>query len=81
MNDFSIYRDSFDQFLHHLKLVLQRCAEKNLTLYWEKCHFMVRHGIVLDHEIFKNGIEVDKAKIKVITKLPVLYVLKISNLS
>jgi len=32
---------------------------------------MVRHGIVLGHEISKNGIEVDKTKIEVITKLPV----------
>jgi len=31
---------------------------------------MVRHGIVLGHEISKKGIEVDRAKIKVIAKLP-----------
>ena len=30
---------------------------------------MVRHGIVLGHEISKKGIEADRAKIKVITKL------------
>ena len=69
MDDFSIYEDSFDQCLHHLELILQHCAEKNLTLNWENCHFMVRHGIVLGHKIFKNGIEVDRAKIKVIAKL------------
>jgi len=31
---------------------------------------MVRQGIVLGHEISRRGIEVDKAKIEVITKLP-----------
>ena len=31
---------------------------------------MVRQGIVLGHEIFRRGIEVDKAKIEVIAKLP-----------
>ena len=31
---------------------------------------MVRHGIVLGHEISKKRIEVDKAKIEVIAKLP-----------
>ena len=31
---------------------------------------MVKHGIVLGHEIFKKGIEVDRAKIEVIAKLP-----------
>jgi len=30
---------------------------------------MVRHGIILGHEISKKGIKVDKAKIEVITKL------------
>nr|GFA10182.1 reverse transcriptase domain-containing protein [Tanacetum cinerariifolium] len=37
---------------------------------WEKSHFMVKEGIVLGHKISKKGIEVDKAKIKVISKLP-----------
>nr|GEZ87348.1 retrovirus-related Pol polyprotein [Tanacetum cinerariifolium] len=36
----------------------------------EKSHFMVREGIVLGHKISKKGIEVDKAKIEVIPKLP-----------
>nr|GFA42516.1 reverse transcriptase domain-containing protein [Tanacetum cinerariifolium] len=31
---------------------------------------MVKEGIVLGHKISKNGIEVDKAKVNVITKLP-----------
>ncbi|GJW25002.1 reverse transcriptase domain-containing protein [Tanacetum coccineum] len=36
----------------------------------EKCHFMVKEGIVLGHKISKNGLEVDKAKVDVIAKLP-----------
>nr|GEU33513.1 reverse transcriptase domain-containing protein [Tanacetum cinerariifolium] len=36
----------------------------------EKSHFMVKEGIVLGHKISKDGIEVDKAKVDVITKLP-----------
>nr|GEX60628.1 reverse transcriptase domain-containing protein [Tanacetum cinerariifolium] len=32
-------------------------------------HFMVKEGIVLGHKVSKNGIEVDKAKVDVITKL------------
>jgi len=70
MDDFSIYGDSFTQCLHHLELDLQRCAEKNLILNWEKCHFMVRYGIVLGHEISKKRIKVDGARIEVIAKLP-----------
>nr|GEY62985.1 reverse transcriptase domain-containing protein [Tanacetum cinerariifolium] len=37
---------------------------------WEKSHFMVKEGIVLGHKISKNEIEVDKAKVDVIAKLP-----------
>ena len=44
--------------------------ETNLVLSWEKSHFMVRKGIVLGHIISEKGIEVDKAKVEVISKLP-----------
>ena len=71
MDNFSIYGDSFDQYLHNLELVLKRCTEKKLTLNWQKCHFMVQHRIVLGHEISKKGIEVDKVNIDVIAKLPI----------
>ena len=60
----------FDNCLHNLTLVLKRCMETNLVLNWEKCHFMVREGIVLGHRISGRGIEVDRAKIEIIEKLP-----------
>nr|GFA34643.1 reverse transcriptase domain-containing protein [Tanacetum cinerariifolium] len=44
--------------------------DTNLCLNWEKSHFMVKKDIVLGHKIYKNGIEVDKPKVKVIDKLP-----------
>jgi len=69
MDDFSIYGDSFDQCLHHLELILQHCAKKNLTLNWEKCHIMVKHEIILGHKISRKGIEVDRVKIDIIAKL------------
>ncbi|GJR55779.1 reverse transcriptase domain-containing protein [Tanacetum coccineum] len=36
----------------------------------EKCHFMVQEGIVLGLKVSGAGLEVDKAKINVISKLP-----------
>ena len=41
-------------------------------LNWEKCHFMVTHGIVLSHIVSSKGIEVYKSKIKLIANLPTL---------
>nr|GFA19142.1 reverse transcriptase domain-containing protein [Tanacetum cinerariifolium] len=49
---------------------LCNAPDTNLCLNSEKSHFMVKEGIVLGHKISKNGIEVDKAKVDVITKLP-----------
>ncbi|GJV09514.1 DNA-directed DNA polymerase [Tanacetum coccineum] len=49
----------------HDDKMLGRCEETNLVLNWEKCHFMVKEGIVLGHKISGKGIEVDKAKIDV----------------
>ncbi|GJX69593.1 reverse transcriptase domain-containing protein [Tanacetum coccineum] len=40
------------------------------SLHWEKSHFMVKEGIVLGHKISKSGLEVDRAKVEVIAKLP-----------
>ncbi|GJV41181.1 hypothetical protein Tco_1419621 [Tanacetum coccineum] len=42
----------------------------NLVLNWEKCHFIVKEGIVLGHKVSGACLEVDKAKIDVISKLP-----------
>ncbi|KAK8670875.1 hypothetical protein V6N13_037488 [Hibiscus sabdariffa] len=70
MDDFSTFGDDFDSCLNNLEKVLTRCEESNLVLNWEKCHFMVDEGIVLGHKIFARGIEVDRAKIDIINKLP-----------
>ncbi|CAN6712678.1 unnamed protein product [Malus baccata var. baccata] len=63
MDDFSVFGSSFDNCLDNFTLILKRCVETNLVLNWEKCHFMVKQGIVLGHIISEKGIEVDKSKI------------------
>ncbi|GJT41771.1 reverse transcriptase domain-containing protein [Tanacetum coccineum] len=70
MDDFSVFGNSFSTCLTNLDKMLKRCEDTNLALNWEKSHFMVKEGIVLGHKISKKGIEVDKAKIDVISKLP-----------
>ncbi|KAM1751114.1 hypothetical protein ACFX11_009273 [Malus domestica] len=70
MDDFSVFGSSFDNCLDNLTLILKRCVETNLVLNWEKCHFMVKQGIVLGHIISEKGIEVDKSKIDLVRYLP-----------
>ena len=70
MDDITIYGGDFEECLANLEVVLHRCIEKNQVLNWEKFHFMVNQGIMLGHVISSKGIEVDKAKIELISKLP-----------
>nr|GEV36105.1 reverse transcriptase domain-containing protein [Tanacetum cinerariifolium] len=65
-----VFGNSFGTCLFHLEKMLKRCEDTNICLNWEKSHFMVTEGIVLGHKISENGIEVDKAKVDVIAKLP-----------
>ncbi|GJT85876.1 reverse transcriptase domain-containing protein [Tanacetum coccineum] len=70
MDDFLVFGDSFSSCLSHLDKMIKRCEDTNLVLNWEKCHFMVKESIILGHKISKSGIEVDKAKVDVIAKIP-----------
>ncbi|GJX62250.1 reverse transcriptase domain-containing protein [Tanacetum coccineum] len=70
MDDFSVFGDSFDSCLTNLEQMLIRCKQAHLVLNWEKSHFMVTEGILLGHKVSSKGLEVEKAKIDVIAKLP-----------
>ncbi|KAM1602333.1 hypothetical protein ACFX1Z_029062 [Malus domestica] len=70
MDDFSVFGESFDNCLDNLTVILKRCVKTNLVLNWEKCHFMVKQGIVLGHIVSEKGIEVDKSKIDLVRHLP-----------
>jgi hypothetical protein len=72
MDDFSVYGKTFMDCLANLDKVPTRCAEVDLVLNWEKCHFMVKKGRVLGHVISERGIEVDKAKVETVEQLPPL---------
>nr|GEW39443.1 reverse transcriptase domain-containing protein [Tanacetum cinerariifolium] len=67
---FQIPIDPKDQEKTTFTCPYRTCEDTNLCLNWEKSHFMVKQGIVLGHKISKQGIEVDKAKVDVISKLP-----------
>ncbi|GJR99967.1 reverse transcriptase domain-containing protein [Tanacetum coccineum] len=70
MDNFSLFGDSFLLMTSPILTKSKRCKDTNLVLNWEKCHFTVKEGIVLGHKISKSGMEVDKAKVDVIAKLP-----------
>ncbi|GJY01654.1 reverse transcriptase domain-containing protein [Tanacetum coccineum] len=54
MDDFSVFGDSFDKCLKNLNKILQHCKDAHLVLNWEKCHFMVKEGIVIGHKLLEK---------------------------
>nr|GEU87366.1 reverse transcriptase domain-containing protein [Tanacetum cinerariifolium] len=76
MEDFSVFGNSFQSCLSHLEKMLKRCEDTKLCLNWEKSYFMVKEGIFPGHKISKQGIDVNKAKVDVISKLPHLTTVK-----
>ncbi|GJY75946.1 hypothetical protein Tco_0481062 [Tanacetum coccineum] len=57
---------------YNLDKMLQCCKDAHLVFNWERCYFMVKEGIVLGYKVSSAGLEVDKAKIDAILKLPPL---------
>ena len=70
IDDFSVFEDSFNECINNLEEVLEKCEETLLVLNWMKCHFMVKEGLDLGHKISNVGLEMDPAKINVVSKLP-----------
>nr|GEV31119.1 hypothetical protein [Tanacetum cinerariifolium] len=70
MDGFSVFGNSFETYRNNLDKMLQRCKDAHLVLNWEKCHFIVKEGIVLGHKVSSARLKGDKAKIDVISKLP-----------
>ncbi|RDY02257.1 Retrovirus-related Pol polyprotein from transposon 17.6, partial [Mucuna pruriens] len=66
MDDFMVYTNTFEACLE----IYLEWIDTNLVQNFEKCHFMVTKGIVLGHLVSNRGIEVNKAKVDVITSLP-----------
>ena len=61
-DDITVYGGTFKECLINLEAILHRCIEKDLVLNWEKCHFMVRQGIVLGHIIYEKGLKLIKQR-------------------
>ncbi|GJY95763.1 DNA-directed DNA polymerase, partial [Tanacetum coccineum] len=51
MDDFFVFVKSFNKCLNNLDKMLQHCKDAHLVLNWEKCHFMVKEGIVLGYKV------------------------------
>ena len=71
MDDFTLYGDCFDEVLENLQKVMKCCEQTHLSLSTKKFHMMMSEGLVLGHFISIASIQVDIAKIKVISNIPI----------
>ena len=62
----------FDEALENLEKFMKCSEETHLSLSTEKHHMMMSEGVVLGHFISAAGIQVDPAKINVISNIPIL---------
>ena len=44
MDDFSIFKESYDDCLHNIENVLKRCEETNLVLNWKSSISWYKNG-------------------------------------
>lgn len=72
MDDFSIFRASYNECLNSLEAKLKR-HDWWLVLNLEKYHFMFTEGIVLGHKISNTGLEVDPVKVDVVSKIAIAF--------
>ncbi|XP_057808456.1 uncharacterized protein LOC131022932 [Salvia miltiorrhiza] len=59
-------------FQRCMMIIFSDLIEKCIEIFMDDftCHFMVNEGIVLGHVVSEKGIQVDKAKVELIAKLP-----------
>ncbi|CAN6579032.1 unnamed protein product [Malus baccata var. baccata] len=68
----SIFTRLVEHVVENLSLVIERCIKTNLVLNWEKCHFMVKQGIVLGQLISNRDIEAFRKLKTLLTTTPII---------
>jgi hypothetical protein len=69
LDDITIYSDSNEQHLEHVKRVFQKCRKFDISLTPKKSHFRMEEGNLLGHIISKEGIKIDPNKVEGILKM------------
>jgi hypothetical protein len=69
LDDITVYSDSDEQHLEHLKKVFQKCRKFDISLNLKKSHFRMQEGKLLGHIISKEGIKIDPSRVEGIMKI------------
>lgn len=69
LDDLTVYSNSNDDKLHHLRVVFQQCRKFGISLNHKKCLFAMEEGKFLGHIISKYGIQIDPARVEAIQQI------------
>ena len=70
LDDVTIYSQTFDEHMTHLKTVFKTLRKAQLKLNRDKCHFFLHSIKFLGHEITRQGILPDEEKIDKVKNFP-----------
>ena len=59
LDDITVFSQSDDEHLKHLKQAFLKCRKYGLSLNSNKSHFVVQEGKLLGHLVSANGIRID----------------------
>ena len=69
LDDITLFSNSDDEHLNHLKQTFLKCMKFGLSLNPKKSHFSMEEGNLLCHIIFAEGIKIDPEHVKSILKI------------
>ena len=69
LDDITVFSQSDDEHLKHLKQTFLKCRKYGLSLNPKKSHFAVQEGKLLGHLVLADGIRIDPERVKAILKI------------
>jgi hypothetical protein len=69
LDDITVFSNSDDEHLKHLKRVFQKCRRFGISLNPKKSNFGMQEGKLLGHIISKEGIKIDPNRVAAILKI------------
>ena len=69
LDDISLFSQSDEEHLKHLKQTFLKCRKFGLSLNPKKSHFVVQEGKLLGHLVSTDGIRIDPERVKSILKI------------
>ena len=69
LDDLTIFSNSDEEHLYHLKIVFQRCRKCGISLNPKKSLFAMDEEKLLGHIISKESIHIDPARVEAIQKI------------